>query len=153
MLSFYFFKSQKLKLFFTRFTQYKILFFQPLFLLCSWLFENTSKKIILLYNYVTKMFFFTLIQATNYRYRVRLKIFGNGFFFRLLPSTLILYFGKSHLHNIVIPTFFQVILKGRKKRFLLITASNFFHLQNFCFTLQNFCKPDIYRGKGLRYVK
>ena len=103
--------------------------------------------------YIQTQFYKNVLKTSSFMYRMRLKIFGNGFFLAIKDNILTLYFGKSHLHNIKVPDFFQIKIKGRKKRFLLVQTISYNQLQNFCFLLQNCCKPDIYRGKGLRFVK
>jgi len=88
------------------------------------------------------------------KYRIRLKLVGNGYYIQLPQNNcLILFAGQSHLNTVNIPAEISLTISGRKKRLLILTAKQRNVLQNFANFLIGLAYPDVYRLKGLRYVK
>jgi large subunit ribosomal protein L6 len=86
--------------------------------------------------------------------RLRLKIVGSGYFLAKPTSdSITFYLGHSHLHILVVrfPIFSQ--LAGRKKKILSLWSSNEVALQNIGLSLHALRSPDIYKGKGIRFLK
>jgi hypothetical protein len=98
--------------------------------------------------------FYAFSISVNSVYRIRLKLVGNGYYLQLLNAKkLILFVGQSHLNEINLPNGLIATITGRKKRTLILTAQSRSLLQNYAAFLINLAYTDVYRLKGLRYVK
>jgi hypothetical protein len=87
-------------------------------------------------------------------YRIRLKLVGNGYYLQLISDqTLLLFSGQSHLNSVHIPRDVTLHIIGRKKRILVLSSRSRQLLQNFVAFLVQLAYPDVYRLKGLRYLK
>ena len=106
---------------------------------------------------VYKQFFLFYTQLYLYMFgmfRLKLQIVGSGYFFEQLTQNFVnIYLGYSHIF--VLETYQDLVLKvlGRKQRILLLQSSDLFLLKKFSFLIKNLQKPDIYRGKGIRFLK
>jgi hypothetical protein len=90
-------------------------------------------------------------------FKINLKIVGQGYYFLVtesfLTKSITVYCGTSHFKNLVIPATILVKIYGRKKKLISLKGYNLIFLTHFAQKLFNFAKPDIYRGKGLRFFK
>lgn len=96
---------------------------------------------------------FQQVLTTYSSYRLKLKLVGNGYYLKDENGSILLYAGQSHLFSFVVPQGISYSVRGRKKRTLVLSGHNYITLVTCAMTIQRCAVPDIYRQKGLRFVK
>ena len=95
------------------------------------------------------------ILGTTVGFKNALRVRGVGYRFDLFPTKITIQAGNSHLLRQDLPcsVSFQSLKLNKKSTLLSFKTSNLVILKNFLSTIRNFHKPDIYKGKGIRYKK
>lgn len=83
-------------------------------------------------------------------YKKYLRIRGVGYKFSILNQLMLIQVGFSHLLKTVIPSEFNYKF-NKKFTFLRLKSNNINILTKFLSVLRNLYKPDVYKGKGIRY--
>ena len=96
-----------------------------------------------------------LILGTIVGFQNALRVRGVGYRFDLSFTKITVEAGYSHLlfRNLPLLNDFQALMLNKKSTLLQIKSSNLIVLNTFLSTVRNFRKPDIYKGKGIRYKK
>lgn len=81
-----------------------------------------------------------------------LRVRGVGYRFQILSKKLIISVGYSHNLEVKLP-FNQKYTLNKKSTFLRVKGNNIVTLSNFLSFVRNSRKPDVYKGKGIRYRK
>lgn len=115
--------------------------------------DKVKHPISSIFNHYYYRYFAEQTKKTIFTYRVKLKLVGNGFYLKVESNQIFLYGGQSHLFSFSIPVGVEAVVKGRKKRILVIRCANKNQLINFAVYIQKFAYPDVYRHKGLRFWK
>jgi len=84
-----------------------------------------------------------------------LRVRGVGYRFDLSPTQITIQAGYSHLLTQNLPSSgsFQKVMTNKKSTSFRMKSFDFVILNTFLATVRNFRKPDIYKGKGIRYKK
>jgi large subunit ribosomal protein L6 len=81
-----------------------------------------------------------------------LRVRGVGYKFQLLGDKMTIQAGYSHLLEVRIP-FLQSFSFNKKSTFLRVKSNNLVLLTKFLSFVRNLRKPDVYKGKGIRYKR
>lgn len=81
-----------------------------------------------------------------------LRVRGVGYRFQILADQLIIHVGYSHTLQVKLPPN-QSLTLNKKSTLLRVKSSNLAKLSGFLSFLRNLRKPDVYKGKGIRYKK
>lgn len=81
-----------------------------------------------------------------------LRVRGVGYRFQILSKKLIISVGYSHNLEVKLPSSQNYTL-NKKSTFLRVKGNNVVVLSNFLSSVRNLRKPDVYKGKGIRYRK
>lgn len=81
-----------------------------------------------------------------------LRVRGVGYKFQTISNRMTIQAGYSHLLEVKMP-FFQSFTFNKKSTFLRVKSSSVMSLTNFLSSVRNLRKPDVYKGKGIRYRK
>ncbi len=79
-----------------------------------------------------------------------LRVRGVGYRFQILSQKLIVHVGYSHTLQVKMPRKHHFTL-NKKSTFLRVKNHNLAILSNFLSFVRNLRKPDVYKGKGIRY--
>jgi large subunit ribosomal protein L6 len=109
--------------------------------------QEKSQYISLLHNQLKKVFRSTIIGYKKY-----LLLRGVGYKFLKKKHYLSFQVGYSHKINIMIPSDCKIKL-NRKATTIQLRNFNDDFLHGLISTIRNCKKPDVYKGKGLRYKK
>lgn len=84
-----------------------------------------------------------------------MRVRGIGYRFEIFPTHVIIHVGYSHLLLKKLPfsTFFQSLMVNKKATLLNVRSADLFAVNSFLSTVRNLRKPDVYKGKGIRYQK
>ena len=109
-----------------------------------------NSQVSLLYIYIKALF----LSATIGFQRV-LRVRGVGYRFSVFPTKILIQAGYSHLLSRNLPFFkmFQSLLVSKKSTLLTMKSHDLETIGTFFSRLRNLRKPDIYKGKGIRYQK
>jgi large subunit ribosomal protein L6 len=78
---------------------------------------------------------------------------GSGYFFEEVSKHIVnFYLGYSHLITVETDKNIFINVTGRKQRILIIQSHDLLSLRNLGFFIKNLHNPDVYRGKGIRYL-
>jgi len=107
-------------------------------------------KVSLLYVYVR-----ALLLSATVGFRSALRVRGVGYRFGLYPTKIFIQAGYSHLLLKSLPFFnmFQSMLINKKATLLAMKSHDLETIGTFFSMLRNLRKPDVYKGKGIRYQK
>ena len=110
-------------------------------------------------NFCFKIYQQFLLQYTNiffYLYglfRLKLLAVGSGYFFEEVSKHIVnFYLGYSHLITVETDKNILITVTGRKQRILVLQSHDLLSLRNLGFFIKNLHTPDVYRGKGIRYL-
>lgn len=94
-----------------------------------------------------------MILGVSRGFRQRLKLVGVGFKAFLREKVLVLKLGYSHevLYNI--PNDIQIIVSKAKGTFILIKGKEYDRVKQVSKDVRSFRVPDVYKGKGILYLK
>jgi len=106
-----------------------------------------NQRISLLYVYVKQWMIGCSVGFQN-----SLRLRGVGYKFTILPTKLTVQAGYSHLLHINLP-YWRAILSNKKSTLIRIKANDLVILSTFLSGVRNLRKPDVYKGKGIRYRK
>lgn len=81
-----------------------------------------------------------------------LRVRGVGYRFQIMANKLIIHVGYSHTLQVKLPLN-QNFTLNKKSTLLRAKSSNLAKLSNFLSFIRNLRKPDVYKGKGIRYKK
>lgn len=108
-------------------------------------FQNQSAS--LLYVYIKQW-----MVGCTVGFQKALRIRGVGYKFSILPTKLIIQAGYSHLLRVVLPSW-RSIMSNKKSTLIHIKTEDLVKLSTFLSGIRNLRKPDVYKGKGIRYRK
>jgi large subunit ribosomal protein L6 len=81
-----------------------------------------------------------------------LRVRGVGYKFSLSSTQLIIQAGYSHILRSKLPSV-QSIMTNKKSTLFQLKSDNLVQLNTFLSRIRNLHKPDVYKGKGIRYRK
>jgi large subunit ribosomal protein L6 len=81
-----------------------------------------------------------------------LRVRGVGYKFSLSATQLIIQAGYSHILRSKLPIV-QSIMTNKKSTLFQLKSDNLVQLNTFLSSIRNLHKPDVYKGKGIRYRK
>jgi ribosomal protein L6P/L9E len=81
-----------------------------------------------------------------------LRVRGVGYKFSLSATQLIIQAGYSHILRSQLPIV-QSIMTNKKSTLFQLKSDNLVQLNTFLSSIRNLHKPDVYKGKGIRYRK
>lgn len=81
-----------------------------------------------------------------------LRVRGVGYRFQIVANKLLIHVGYSHTLQVKLPLN-QNFTLNKKSTLLRAKSSNLAKLSNFLSFIRNLRKPDVYKGKGIRYKK
>lgn len=81
-----------------------------------------------------------------------LRVRGVGYRFQIEGQKLMITVGYSHNLEVKLP-FNQEYTLNKKSTFLRVKGANLVFLSNFLSSVRKLRKPDVYKGKGIRYQK
>jgi len=100
--------------------------------------------------FLLKKYFLCLFSS----FKIKLIVFGSGYFFSQLDAKIIqLVIGFSHSFVYIAPDKLTIKVLGRKQRLLTLQSYDFDLLIATAQLLKKLKTPDIYRGKGIRFLK
>lgn len=107
-----------------------------------------SSQVSFLYIYIK-----SLLLSATVGFRSALRVRGVGYRFELRPTKIFIQAGYSHLLSSSLPFFkmFQLLLVNKKATLLAMKSHDLETIGTFFSKLRNLRKPDIYKGKGIRY--
>lgn len=94
-----------------------------------------------------------LIIGVSRGFRQRLKLVGVGFKAFLREKFLVLKLGYSHEVVYKIPTDIQILVSKAKGTYILIKGKEYDRVKQVAKDIRAFRVPDIYKGKGILYLK
>lgn len=104
-----------------------------------------------IYSYIY-MFFKSFGIGINLYFKKILVLKGIGYQFLVRKNLLFIQVGASHL-LVAKSLFFNHGRFGRRNNLLCLRSLNLFVLTKYIAALRNLQPPDIYKGKGIRYLK
>jgi ribosomal protein L6P/L9E len=81
-----------------------------------------------------------------------LRVRGVGYKFAVSSTQLVIQAGYSHILRSKLPNV-QSIMTNKKSTLFQLKSDNLVQLNTFLSTIRNLHKPDVYKGKGIRYRK
>jgi ribosomal protein L6P/L9E len=127
-----------------------LLFFEKLFFLCKYkfFFQGTNKQ-------SCGVTFFSLLKniycGLQVLHKVTILVMGLGFKVSSLQNLLVLKLGFSHLIVLRLPKFLCAKIFDKFTKVSLF-SSNLSLVKNFCSRLKFLKYPNVYKGKGIRYI-
>jgi large subunit ribosomal protein L6 len=87
--------------------------------------------------------------GVSYLFKVKLSIVGVGYRFSLNDNTLSMRVGYNHLVDVTIKE--NIICKVMNSTEIILLSNDLQNLVLFCSNIRNLKKPEVYKGKGIRF--